>query len=366
LKGMVIVKSCKYRLRILILLLPCLLWLNFLPTITWAATPKQVLIIDLPRFMFEDLTPRYPNLIKLANESSVGIMAPRISGPVNPEKLYLNLSSGKQLWSVEAARLILNSAELYNALPAGQLYQSLTGYRAHPNGAVYLGLPKIIQLNLKNESNANIGMIGKVLHNYGLKTAAIGNADTTEGLNRSGAIPLVDQAGLIDLAAIGPETLVTDPTFPSGLRSDPEKILAYWRQFSGKAQLISISLGDLERIERYRDYLTEPRREYFRTQALRKYDRLIGRLMADLDPGRTMVVLYSIFAPEIEGRGQKLNPVMIKAATQKSGLIVSNSTRRVGLLTGADLKIKGFIPDGRLGPYRAIGPRPRRCLMSWI
>jgi hypothetical protein len=327
----------KYRLRFLLLAFSCLLLLNCMPTITWAATPKRVLIIDLPRFTFEDLTPRYPHLIKLANESSVGIMAARISGVVNPEKLYLNLNSGKQLWSVEAARLILNSTEIYNGLPAGKLYQSLTSYRAHPNGAVYLGLPKIIQLNLKNESNANIGVIGKVLHNHGFKTAAIGNADTMDYLNRSGAIPLVDQAGLIDFAAIGPETLLVDPAFPSGVRSDPEKIFTYWQQFFGKAQVISISLGDLERIEQYRDYLTEPRRQYFRNQALRNYDRLIGRLMAALDPTQTMVVLYSILAPEVEGRGQRLNPVLLRDATHKPGLIISNSTRRVGLLTGSDL-----------------------------
>jgi hypothetical protein len=325
------------RLRLLGLILPCLLLLNCFASVTWAASQKQVLILDLPRFTFEDLSPRYPNLMKLANESSVGIMAVRLSGPVNPEKLYLNLSSGKQLWSAEEARLILDSAEVYNGLPAGQLYQSLTGYRAYPNGGVFLGLPKIIQLNQRRELNANIGMTGQVLHDHNIKTAVIGNADVMEYLNRSGAIPWVDRTGLIDFAALGAETVEAVPSFPSGLRSNVEHIFAYWQRFSKKAQVISISLGDLERIERYRDYLTEPRRKYFRNQALRNYDRLLGKLMASVDPEQTMVVIYSIFGPELEGRTQRLNPVLIKTAAQKPGLIVADSTRRVGLLTGSDL-----------------------------
>ncbi|MGD9153940.1 MAG: hypothetical protein PVG90_00355 [Bacillota bacterium] len=327
----------KFRLRLIWLLATGLLWIAGLPVATGASAPKRVLVIDLPRFTFEDLTPRYPNLMKLANESSVGIMTTYLSGSVNPEKLYLNLSSGKQLWSYEEARLILNSAEVYHDLPAGKLYQSLTGYRAPAQGAVYLGLPKIMQLNAKKEPDPNIGAVGAMLHSNGLKTAVIGNADTMEYLNRSGAIPWVDRAGLIDLAAVGPETLAPDPAFPSGVRSDTGKIFTYWRQFSPKARVISISLGDLERIERYRDYFTGPRRQYFRNQALRSYDRLIGRIMAEVDPAQTMVVLYSILAPEVEGRGQRLNPVLIKSAFFKPGLITANSTRRVGLLTGADL-----------------------------
>jgi hypothetical protein len=327
----------KIRVRLILLLVTGLLWAVGLSGTTWAITPKRVLVIDLPRFTFEDLTPRFPNLMKLANESAAGIMTTRFPGSVNPEKLYLNLSSGKQLWSYEETRLILNSTEVYQNLPAGQLYQSLTGYRTPAHGAVFLGLPKIMQLNAKKEPNPDIGAVGTVLHSNGLKTAVIGNADTMEYINRSGAIPWVDRAGLIDLAAVGPETVVADPAFPSGVRSDSGKILSYWRQFSAKARVISISLGDLERIERYRDYFTKPRRQYFRNQALRSYDRLIGKIMAEVEPTQTMVVLYSILAPEVEGRGQRLNPLLIKSPALKPGLIVADSTRRVGLLTGADL-----------------------------
>jgi hypothetical protein len=341
------------RSRFLWIILPLLLLLSCFATATWAVTPKQVLIIDLPRFTFEDLAPQYPNLMKLANESSVGIMAVRLSGSVNPEKIYLSLSSGRQLRSVEEARLILDSAEVYNGLPGGRLYQSLTGYRAHPDGAVYLGMPKIIQLNLKNEPQADIGMIGQVLRDHGVKTAVIGNADTKEYLNRSGAIPWVDRAGLIDLAALGSETVVTDPAFPSGLRTNDRKIFTYWQRFSRRAQVISISLGDLERIERYRDYLTDSRWKYFRNQALRNYDRLLGKIMAQVDPVRTMVVLYSVMAPEMKGRSQRLNPVLIKAPAQKPGVLVSNSTRRVGLLTGPDLiaAINSFLGIKNQGFY---------------
>ncbi|HYH03087.1 MAG TPA: hypothetical protein VEC37_08310 [Bacillota bacterium] len=321
----------------------CLLLLTFgilfSPAVTTAkgVTPKKVLILDLPRFTFEDVQPQYRNITQLCQTGAVGVLAPRISGVVNPEKLYLNLNSGKQLWSVEDSRNILTSDEIYNGMPAGQLYQALTGFRPQPGGAVYLGLPKTIQLNYKQDPRPNIGAIGNILNQHKLKAAVIGNADSVELINRAGAIVLVDEQGLIDLAALGPDTVTPDPGFPSGLRSNNEQIFKYWQQFSGQAQVISITLGDLERIERFHDYVSESRKAYFRKKALQEYDRLIGRLLDEINPAETMVVLYSIMAPEIEGQGQRLNPVVIKHPGLKTGLIVSNSTRRPALLTGPDL-----------------------------
>jgi hypothetical protein len=310
---------------------------------------KQVVIIDFPRLIFTDLIPAYPVLNRLARTGTVGILAARHSGIVTPEKAYLSLNSGKQLWAGEDSRLIFGNSEIYNGMAAGELYRSLTGYRPNPGGASYLGMPKTIKLNQKNEPVPEIGLIGKIFNENFVKTAVIGNADTAEYPNRTGAILVVDDQGLIDLAAIGPETNVNDPGFPSGLRSDPEKLLIYYKQLATRARVLVVSLGDLERVERYRDYFTESRWAYFRKQALRRYDQFLGKLLAQIDPAQTMVVLFSAISPEVKDESQKLNPLIIRSPDLKPGVIYSSSTRRNGLLTGPDLFAKIFsflgIPD---------------------
>jgi hypothetical protein len=305
-------------------------------------TTKQVLIIDLPRLLFKDLTPAYPALTRLARTGCVGILASRIYGVVTPEKMYLNLNSGKQLWAVEDSRLIFGNDEIYHGMAAGKLYRSLTGYQPNSGGASYLGMPKTIQLNLKREPVPGIGLIGKIFNENSMKTAVIGNADTVEYPNRAGAILLVDERGLIDRAALGPETNLADPGFPSGLRSDTEKLLTCYRSFAADARIVMLSLGDLERVERYRDYLTESRWAYFRREALHNYDRFLAKLLAEVDPDQTMVVLFSAISPEVEGESQKLNPVIIRSPDLKPGVLYSGGTRRRGLITGSDLFAKIF------------------------
>jgi hypothetical protein len=304
--------------------------------------PKHVIIIDLPRLRFKDLTPAYPALTRLARDGCVGILTSRISGVVTPEKMYLNLNSGKQLWAVEDSRLIFNNDEIYHGMAAGKLYHSLTGYHPNSGGASYLGMPKTIQLNQKNEPVSGIGLIGKIFNENSMKTAVIGNADTVEYPNRSGAILVVDDRGLIDRAALGPETTLADPGFPSGLRSNTEKLLTYYRSFSRDTRILVVTLGDLERVERYRDYLTESRWAHFRSQALHDYDRFLAELLAEVDPDQTMVVLFSAISPEVEGESQKLNPVIIRSPDLQPGVLYSNGTRRRGLMTGPDLFAKIF------------------------
>ncbi|HEY8464865.1 MAG TPA: hypothetical protein VIM29_12810 [Bacillota bacterium] len=297
----------------------------------------KVLIIDLPRLTFADLKPEYHNLTKLCRTGAVGVLVSRITGAVTPEKLYLNLNSGKQLRAIEDSRFILNYDEKYYGMPAGEVYRSLTGYQPPPGGAVYLGMPQTIQLNLKHEPEPGIGTIGTIFNQHQIQTGAIGNADSNTGINRAGSILLVDEQGLIDWAALGQETVVAAPGFPSGFRSNCEQIFKYWQQFKNKAQVISITLGDLERIEGFRNYLNESRKAYFRHQALREYDQLIGWLLNDLDSANTLVILYSVLNPKVEGRGERLSPVVIKHPDFRPGLLVSNSTRRTALVTGPDL-----------------------------
>lgn len=338
-----------------------------------AESRKQVLIIDIPRLTFEDLNDT-PNLKDFLNNGAVGLVTVPVSDPVTPEKVYLGFNSGTQLKPApQESLLILNANEDYQGLPAGELYRSLTGYNVSNNGGVHLGLAKIVQLN-PGSIMQNVGRLGWQLHRNSYRTAAIGNADA-DFPNRGGALLLMDDKGQVDLAALGKETLKTDPNFPFGWVTNDEKILSYWLTFKSKADVVVITLGDLERLERFGLYLNDERWNFYRRSVMKRYDQLFGKLQATIDYNSTLTLVFTGVPPQRNAKiGEKLIPAAIKGPGFKPGIIYSHSTRKAGVVTEYDLpatilKFLGIKKSGRFngqslesvpGDWRQIaGLRPQ-------
>lgn len=300
-----------------------------------AETKKQVLIIDIPRLVFEDINDA-PNLEGFLAGGAVGLVTVPTE-PLTFEKVYLGFNSGTQLRTPsQDSLLIFNTTEDYRHLPAGELYQALTGYRTGAQGGVHLGLGKIIQLN-SGSAFQNVGRFGRLLHQNSLRTAAIGNADT-ESPNRSGALLLMDEKGLIDLAALGKETLKRDPGFPFELVTDEDQIFAYWLKFKKEADVIVITLGDFERLERFAPYLSEERWSFYRRAIIERYDRLLGRLQATIERDTTLTMLFTGVGPQRKTKAEnKLTPVAVVMPGLKPGIIYSPGTRKPGIISLYDL-----------------------------
>lgn len=319
---------------------------------------NQVLIIDMPRLTFTDFRAEFPNLLKLAKTGAVGIMTMPTPEPIRPEKIYYELNSCSTVKTVEEGMFVLNVNEEYQGIKAGELYRSLTGYRYPSSGAVNVGFPKVLFVNSNTGPVVpSLGLAGQALHQSGMKTAAIGNADSDpEKPNRLGAVLFMDEKGQVDLASVGNETLKVDPKFPFGKRTDSQQILSLWNQYKEKAQVVVITLGDLERINGFHRYLSESRLEYHRNKALLEYDQLIGQLLSQVDFQKTMVLLFSVAGPDSDSSLQRLNPVIIHSSTINRGLLVSNSTRRPAIVTGFDLMATVF---HHLGVNRSVYSKGR-------
>ncbi len=338
------------RIRKLLFLI-CLALLLLAVSAPLTAEPrKQVLIIDIPRLTFEDINDT-PNFRNFFAGGAVGLMTVPVE-PVTLEKVYLGFNAGTQLKpSPQDSLLILNANEEYNHLSAGELFQSLTGYKINGNKGVHLGLAKIIQLNTGSLSQ-NVGRFGWLLHQNSFRTAAIGNADAAYP-NRCGALLLMDERGLVDLAALGRETLKIDPNFPFELMTDNDKIISYWSAFKKEADVIVITLGDFERLERFASYLNDERWNYYRRSIMKRYDRLLGGLQATIDHKSTLMVLFTGVTPGRKAKiGDKLTPVAISSPELKPGIIYSQSTRKAGVVSEYDLpatilKFLGIKKSGR-------------------
>lgn len=326
------------RRRILIIsLLFVVLFTIFRPSLR-ASTPKNVLIIDIPRLTLAEITADYPNLLKFVENGSVAIMTTPLREPVALDQVYFNFNSGAQVKTAEDNYLLFDYSEEYHGIPAGALYHSLSGYRAATTGIVHLGLTKLIQQNSK-DITFNIGLFGELLHQNSIKTAAIGNADA-DLISRCGALLLMDRKGRLDYGVIGKNSLIVDSKFPFGLRTDNERVFTAWRDFHHKAGVVVVTLGDLERLERFSLYLTDRQWAHYRRQVLRNYDLLIGRFMHELDFSNTLALVFTAQAPLRKGgTGERLTPVVIRGPGFGSGLLYSGSTRKSGIITCYDLPI---------------------------
>ena len=349
----------KHRFGLTVLLIFSLIF-TFSPGFTAAQSPHRVLILDLPRFDLAELAAktgarRYPNLVQLIDSSGVGLMTTALPDPLTADRIYLSINSGNQVKTVSDTATVYNAGEETQRQPAGLLYQSLTGIQVPPGSAADLGLPLIEQANDRTV-RASLGLFGKLLHRNSLQTAAIGNADANSP-NRDAAAMLMDENGLIDWGAVGPETLRDDPLFPYGRRTDPAKILAYWHQFKAKAQVTLITLGDLERLDHYEVYLTKKRWDFYRGQVLQNYDQLWGALRKEIDFQHTMVVVFTAMPPEKEpAPGWHLTPLVIKEPGFGTGLLYSSSTRQAGIVTGYDLAVTllNFLGIDTQGRYNGV------------
>ncbi len=303
-----------------------------------AANSKEVLILDIPRLTLEDITPQYPNLYRLVKNGATAIMTTPLSEPVNLDQIYFTFNSGTQVKTAEDNYLLFGVSEKFRQIPTGDLYQSLMGYKAPSSGIVHIGLAKLIQLNSK-DITPNIGLFGELLHRGLFKTAAIGNADA-DLISRSGALLLMDQKGQLDLGNIGEDSIQDDSSFPFGHRTNNEQVFNTWHEFRGKANVIAVTLGDLERLERFSLYLTEPQWGNYRRQILHRYDSLVGRFFEEIDHRQTLTLLFTAQAPlRNTGAGQRLSPVVILGPGFESGLLYSPSTRKTGIITCYDLPI---------------------------
>ncbi len=300
-----------------------------------ARAERSVLMIDIPRLDLAEVGPDLPNLQHFLDHGAVGIRTSPLPNPVTPEATYLSFNSGSELKIPADGYRFYNADETIDGQTAGQLYRNLLGRPVKPSNGVTPDFQLLID---KYQFPKTLGRFGKVLRHHRIGTAVIGNADG-EFLDRVSAAMLMDETGKVDWSRLGSETLQADAQFPYGYRTNTAAVLTLWRSCRSQAGIVLITLGDLERIQQFGRYLSESRRLYYRKFALREYDRLLGTLMTERSPG-TLTVVFSAVPPEqpVLG-GTRMTPVVLQGPGFQSGVLVSGSTRRKGLITLEDLPV---------------------------
>jgi hypothetical protein len=305
----------------------------------------RVLLISVPGLTWAEVRDHdLPAIEGLLAGSALADMAPRgVSPRATPGAAYLTISAGARATSdplVDGQQLALG--EQAGGSPAGDVFERRTG--VEPEGRyVALAWPTLERVNARQPYDAELGLLTDTLDEAGLGVEAIGNADGTDTVGasyeRQVGLAASTGDGVVPAGELDADLLARDASRPFGQRLDLDQVVRRfgnaWEDPAGRdGGLVVVEASDLARSMRYRDRVDRARYEELRSQALTDSDRLVARLLEQVDPERDAVMLV---APYNLPEDRNLVVSALRAPGQEPGYLRSASTQRAGFLTLVDV-----------------------------
>lgn len=271
----------------------------------------------------------------LADRGASGLMNDNTAGGCTPANGYLTMGAGSHLTAGSFAGNAVESMETTSTGNAGWEFHARTGLWPSRPSVVVLDIAGIKRIAGSLPYPGQPGLLGESLHRAGFKTCVLGNADTLDLRQRFAPLLAMDQGGLVDGGDIGPGNLVHDPVFPGGLRAENERLLAAFR--SHPADLTVIDPGDLDRLDLLRTEIDEPIWNSLRSEALTRFDALLGDLANELNFDHDLLLVVTPVPARLQPPGPSLVPVLAVGPSLVHGALTSPTTRREGLVANIDI-----------------------------
>jgi len=315
------------RLFLLILCTILLLTVN-----VFGESDKKVVMIVVNEVNFDDLK-GMPTVRKLIEGGAIGLMNNRTSTRSNTYKAYTTIGAGVR---AEASADTTNFTTINKEIKS--TYQRRTGYTLPDSGIVNIDIAKLIKQNNAGEYGAVPGALGQALREVGMKTAVIGNSDIPDTSISLGAAIAMDNKGYVDYGNIGKEILTKNDSYPFGIKTDYIQLEESFKDFYQNATLVVIDLGDIGRLERYKDNMSDLQYEKTKNIILMDMDKSISSILDIIDLDRTRVMIVTPYPSSkdlVEGR--RLSPVLVYGSGISRGLLYSDTTRRNGIVGNIDI-----------------------------
>jgi hypothetical protein len=186
-------------------------------------------------------------------------------------------------------------------------------------------------------AEAQPGSLATALRAAGRQAAlvGIGGAPTADGSATAPAgVAAADRLGFIGLGSIDSTLLTSDLTRPLGLTADPRAHARAVTEALDRASLVVVDPGETLRADTAGSApLDGGVAEELRIEALRRTDRVLGAVEAELDRD-TLLVVVGVTPP---GDRWALTPMVLHGAGTRHGYLHSSSTHRPDLVTLTDV-----------------------------
>ncbi len=351
------VKIIRWLSRLLIFLLISGWFPPAVPAQTGPAKKGRVVMVVMDSLTWEDFREAdLPVLKKLASDGAVSLMTTNPAGghPRIADNTYATIGAGAKVSGSKTSGgrhsggLGFNSWEAYEGDNAGAAFSRRTGLSAGDRQVVHLGIAEMERANLGLKYGYSLGAIGTVLHQHGLKTAVLGNADLPglrapeERYRRQAVTIAMDNRGLVDYGNVSAKMYQFDSYRPAGVKTDYQALLKEFADLYQKADFIVVETGDPARIEEMAHLMADEALLRQKKQVLTEIDDFLGRLLKLTDPARDLLIVAVPDPPnQAMEEGNFLTPLLMAGKGVEKGAVGwSGTVKRNGLVANIDLAAK--------------------------
>ncbi len=339
---------------------------------------KKVTIVSIPGLSFletgEPQLDEWPRLRRIALHGAAGALNVRTPGK-GLEDSYLTLGAGAPA-SGSSQSQGLNRGETKDGYPADELYVRYNGTLPEEAGVIVPGIAAIDAENREGTYGAVAGLLGETLRQHGIKTYVFGNGESARGtaseadqMKRYAPFMLMNRAGWVTGGDVGGGTLVPSAARPYSVKTDYSYILRRWEQ-ADRPSVVLIELGDLSRLYGEKPWYREDRFTQVKRQTMREMDDFIGRLCARTTGGDSLWILSPQANSDALGEKMMLTPIFKYNSGMRQSILVSDTTRRNGIVANHDVApslLREFgidTPRGMIGMPMRSEPMERQTL--WL
>ena len=196
----------------------------------------------------------------------------------------------------------------------------------------------VVNANRKLGYTITVGALGSIAHAAGMRTAALGNMDADRP-DRSAYLLMMDQNGSVDDAGTRLGKVSPIDTAPYGITCNNEALLGALRGAFVNDTMRIIVLGDLSRADKYAALCSKPVAAQHRATALTSVNNLLNQIVTLVrsEHGSRIILFSPAPADSTASSQDRFAPVVIWGDGISPGSITSDSTRRVGLISNADI-----------------------------
>jgi len=337
-----------FRVTRIILLIVLILMLSESPfqsqaaeTYTKKDNSKSAILIILDRINIEDIYGgEYPNIKKLAEIGTKGLMNIRTAVRYNPANGYLTIGAGTRAVVPSDGGKAYSFSEVVEGEKAGIIYENITGVKPLNGSVLVLDIPSIIAENKKQDYEIIPGLLGDTLKKNDINVTLLGDADTSKEKGRLAALVGMDSLGMVKRGEIGQSFTIRDIESSYLVKTDYHKLLEAFGEYKGSSQdgLLIIQLGDTTRADNYQSFVLEGRKELLRRKAIAEADNFIGMVLKEIDLQKDLLLVVTPY-PSQAGYNEKnlLTPFFMAGPHLNTGLAFSATTRREGIIANIDV-----------------------------
>lgn len=331
------------KLQTVIIFMMLLMALLIFPQPTGAEPAKKVVMVLVDYITLEDIKENpMPHLRKMIQEGGLSLINTNTGGGRVRSHSLVTIGAGRVAMGSNDVPLAFSAGEKYQNQPAGEIFERRTGRKVLPENMVHLGLGSIIRANEDKNNSGEPGLLGETLHQSGLKTAVIGEADGRTGkgeeYGRQAAALAMDRGGIVDYSFLGEGLMREKEGNLLSLTKNYREMGKTLTDALEKADFVVVETGDTVRLMNQKDNALDRVFLESKKEILGDIDGFLGDTMEQVQDYNALVMVVTP-TPSRDAIDERnwVTPLVCWKNDGTKGYLTSGTTRREGITANTDI-----------------------------